>query len=190
MAFSPQPPGRQQAPGLFGRWQQLAAAVHPLRTRLEQDPYCRLKTYQEVSLAASWGFRLDVNRASPDDWLRLPGLSIHQARLLSQLTATGMQFHCLEDIAAALDWPTSRLTPLAPVLSFYYYGTTGEFPQKTDLNRAAVSELAALPVLTQAQANAIARERQRGPFRDAAEFQARLRVEPELMERLLHYLRF
>lgn len=190
MAFSPQPPQLNQSRGLFSRWRQLTAAVHPLRTSLEQNPYYRFQSYQEVNLAASWGFRLDVNRASPDDWLRLPGLSIHQARLLSQLTGAGVQFHCVEDVAAALNLPAAALLPLAPVLAFYYYTPIGEAPDKTDLNTASTQELAALPPLTPAQANAIVRERQSGPFRDAAQFQARLRVTPELMERLLHYLRF
>ncbi|NJN21119.1 MAG: helix-hairpin-helix domain-containing protein [Leptolyngbya sp. RL_3_1] len=33
-------------------------------------------------MAAALGVRIDVNRATVDDWLRLPGLSIHQAHRL------------------------------------------------------------------------------------------------------------
>lgn len=189
MAFSSPSPSSKT--GWISRWRQLTAAVHPLRTRLQQDPYYRFQSYQEVELAASWGFRLDVNRASLDDWLRLPGLSIHQARTLSQLTAAGTQFHCLEDIAAALSLSATALAPLVSVLAFYYYAPTSEAARKTlDANVASTSELAQLPVLSHTMAQAIVAERRRARFRDAAQFQARLGIEPELMGHLLYYLRF
>ena len=182
MAFS-SPPSKRPV----GRWRRLTATLHPLSTRLQQDPDYRFQSYEEVALAASWGFRLDVNRATPDDWLRLPGLSIHQARTLSQLTSAGVQFHCIEDIAAALSLPQESLVPIAPVLAFYYYAPSSEAARQTlDPNVACVQELAALPTVSPRLAQAIVRERQRGCVRNAAECQARRQLGPELMRRRMH----
>ena len=86
-----------------------------------RDPYYRFRSIQELQTAARMGVRIDVNQASVDDWLRLPGLSIHQARTLVSLNQTGVLFHCLEDVAHALKVPLPRLQPLAPILQFCYY---------------------------------------------------------------------
>ena len=56
-----------------------------IRTKLLNDPYYRLQTNAEIAIAADLGIQIDVNKAKVDDWLRLPGLSIHQARNLVQL---------------------------------------------------------------------------------------------------------
>ena len=175
-------------------WQslrRLKGALHPLRDRLEHDPYYRLQSYEEVALVAEWGYCLDVNRATPDDWLRLPGISIHQARCLSGLTQSGVQFYCLEDIAAALSVTPDSLEPLSPVLSFRYYTASGpDTSTAMAVNQASVTELSRLPGMTSILAQAIAAERQRRTFRNAADFQTRLRLPPDLMEQLIYYLRF
>ncbi|MEB3250536.1 MAG: ComEA family DNA-binding protein, partial [Cyanobacteriota bacterium] len=64
-------------------WQRLRRQLHPLASRLAQEPGCRLRSQGEVDLAAELGFSLDVNQATVDDWLRLPGISIRQAQVLS-----------------------------------------------------------------------------------------------------------
>ncbi|MBD0334625.1 MAG: helix-hairpin-helix domain-containing protein [Cyanobacteria bacterium Co-bin13] len=182
----------QPASPLGVPFKRLRGQLNLLRQRLQADPYCRLQSYQEVKLAAELGFCLDVNRAAVDDWLRLPGLSIHQARLLVSLSQTGVAFHCLEDIAAALGTPAAALAPLLPVLEFRYYdpaeasGVTAVI-----VNRATVEELCQVPRIDPQTARAIVYDRNwRGPFRDAAEFQQRLHVPPDWMEHLIHYLRF
>ena len=60
-------------------WQNLRRQIHPLASRLTDQGY-RLRSQGEVDLAAELGFSLDVNQATVDDWLRLPGISIRQAR--------------------------------------------------------------------------------------------------------------
>src|SRR4028119_505459 len=92
-----------------------------IRARLQSDPYYRLQSAEEIAIAAALGMKIDVNQASVDDWLRLPGISIHQARLLFELASMGIQFCCIEDIAAALSIPVQRLKPLQSILSFCYY---------------------------------------------------------------------
>ncbi|NDG74850.1 MAG: hypothetical protein EBX49_05835, partial [Synechococcaceae bacterium WB8_1B_136] len=58
-----------------------------LALKLSQDPTRRLQDAQEVRHAAALGWRLDVNRASAADWLRLPGISAPQVDLLLRLQA-------------------------------------------------------------------------------------------------------
>jgi len=103
------------------RWRQFTGTLHPLARRLASDPTYRLRSYQEAQLAAELGFTIDVNQATVDDWLRLPGVSIRQAQTLAQLRGTGVQFYCLEDVAAALGVSSSQLQPLGGVLAFCHY---------------------------------------------------------------------
>ncbi|MEM0981135.1 MAG: hypothetical protein AAGH78_12785, partial [Cyanobacteria bacterium P01_H01_bin.58] len=74
-------------------WQQ---SVHPSRQRLQHDPLARLQSAAEVPIAVALGIRIDVNQATVDEWLRLPVLSIHQARTLTTLSQRGVAFYCIE----------------------------------------------------------------------------------------------
>lgn len=169
----------------------LKARLQPLRTRLRHDPYYRFQSIEEVQIAASLGVSIDVNQASVDDWLRLPGLSIHQARLLTDLTRSGIQFHCLDDIAAALNVPIHRLRPLEPVLKFCYYeGDRGATIRPIPLNTASVDVLMQIPMLHADLARAIVWERQqRGAYRNLADLQRRLSIPSAIMSDLMHYVR-
>lgn len=170
---------------------ELKAQMQPLRSRLLQDPYYRLQSYEEVKLAAALGIYIDANLAGVDDWLRLPGISIHQARSLTALTQTGVPFHCLEDVAAALGLPVARLRPLEPVLRFFYYDADSVCTiQPTLVNTASVEQLTRVPGIDLFLARAIVAERRSGPFRHLADLQQRLSIAPALTAELLHYLRF
>lgn len=157
--------------------------LNPARDRLQKDPFARLQNVSEVAIAASMGIYIDVNQATIDDWLRLPGLSIHQARTLTTLTQSGVAFYCVEDIAAALGIPAARMAPLGPVLRFCYY----EPPAIVWLNRATLPQLLTLPQLTPALAHRIIRERQRLPFKDWGDVHQRLGLSPDQTARWMHY---
>ncbi|MEM8603124.1 MAG: ComEA family DNA-binding protein [Cyanobacteria bacterium P01_H01_bin.121] len=168
------------------------------------NPQRRLQDWQEVQQAAQLGLTLDVNRASVDQWLRLPGLSIHQARLLVNLTQSGVQFHCLEDVAVALELPTTALQPLAPILQFAYYDSQAlstALATRVNVNAASIEQLLTVPGVSHDLATWIVAQRQRYPYRDLADLQQRLKPlqkeYPQLYaqanQRLsdwLHYLRF
>ncbi|MGB3292423.1 MAG: ComEA family DNA-binding protein [Phormidesmis sp.] len=168
----------------------LAARLHPLRRRLQQEPYYRFRSFEEVALAASWGDRIEANTAAVDDWLRLPGISIHQARTLQQLAHGGVSFNCIEDVAAALSLPVPQVQPWEAILQFCYYSDNRLEPITLDVNTASAEQLATIPAVDVFLGRAIVHYRQTGPYRDLPDLQRRLRLRPEMTAELLHYLRF
>ena len=155
------------------------------------DPYYRFQNVAELELAASLGVKIDVNQAGVDDWLRLPGLSIHQARSLVELTQAGVQLHCIEDIAAALSLPVPRLKPLEPVLLFCYYDADSvETIKPVNPNTASVELLIRIPAVDMYLARAIVANRTMGPYRNLIHFQRRLALSSQLVAELMHYLKF
>lgn len=165
--------------------------VQTLRNRLLNDPYYRLQSHEEIAVAAALGIRIDVNQASVDDWLRLPGLSIHQARSLVELNRCGVQFYCIEDIAAALSLPLPRLKALEPLLTFYYYDDALCPSQRVNPNTATVERLAQIPVMNLVLAQAVVENRSSvGLYRNLVDFQQRLSLPGHLVAQLMHYLCF
>lgn len=162
-----------------------------LRAQILADPYYRFQSLAEVTLAAELGISIDVNQASVDDWLRLPGLSIHQARQLVQLTQNGVQFYSIEDVAAALSQSVQRMQPLAAVMQFCYYGQESlSLAPTLNLNAASVEQLMAIPGMTPSLARNIIRDRvTHGPFLNFADLQQRLNLSGEMAQALLPYLR-
>ena len=160
------------------------------RSRMLHDPYYRLHP-EEIPIAAKLGIKIDVNQAGVDDWLRLPGLSIHQARSLVALSQSGVPFHCLEDIAAALNMPIQRLRTLAPVLQFCYYGAESQIvPLLINPNTASIEILTQIPAVDLFLARAIVKNRQQGAYKNLAELQRRLALPGQLAAEIMHYLQF
>ena len=161
-----------------------------LRSRISENPYYRFRSPFEIAVAADLGVRIDVNQAGVDDWLRLPGISIHQARQLVALSQAGVAFYSISDLSAALNIPISRLQWLAPVLSFQYYDESLTLPY-VKLDRATVDELAQIPNLSIELAQQIVTERESGGnFTDLVNFQQRLGLSGKSIGELMHYLQF
>jgi DNA uptake protein ComE-like DNA-binding protein len=175
---------------ILKRWQLVKAQLHPLAERLINDPTYRLRSPQEIQLAADLGFTLDVNQATVDDWLRLPGISIRQAQVLTRLRQNGVQFHALEDVAAAINISPSQLQPLANILSFRYYDDHSPLqPFRVCLNQGTAAQLCQVPGISPTLAQTIITERHhRGRFRDIADFQRRLGLPADRVASLMHYL--
>nr|WP_290223350.1 ComEA family DNA-binding protein [Trichocoleus desertorum] len=170
----------------------IAASSTTLRSRLLKDPYYRLQSLEEVQLAVSLGIKIDANQATVDDWLRLPGISIHQARSLAELTQSGVQFCALEDVAAVLGVSVSRLQPVAPILSFCYYDAASLVTiEQVNPNTASVEALLKVPPIDLFLARAIVQNRLVvGPYRSLADLQRRLALPSAVTTDLMHYLRF
>ena len=163
-----------------------------IKNKLANDPYYRFQSLREIAIAAELGIRIDVNQATVDDWLRLPGFSIHQARTLVELVSLGVQLVCLEDVAAAISVPTQRLQGLEPILIFAYYDRLSPLsPEKTDLNTASVKEIAAIPQVTLDLARQLVANRQQyGKYRNLVDLKRRLNLDGDFISELMHYSRF
>lgn len=163
-----------------------------IRNKIANDPYYRFQSLREIAIAADLGIRIDVNQATVDDWLRLPGFSIHQARTLVELVRMGVQLFCLEDVAAAISVPTQRLQALEPILTFAYYDRLSPLsPEKLDLNTATVEEIAAIPQVTPDLARQLIINRQQyGKYRNLIDLKCRLNLDGDLISGLMHYSRF
>ena len=163
-----------------------------LRNRILNDPYYRLKSISEIAIAAELGLFIDVNQASIDDWLRLPGLSIHQARLLVELNQSAVQFLSIDDIAAALNIPISKLQHFTPLLKFRYYDQESIFtPQKININQASLTDILQIPNIEHNLAESIINNRQiYGNYRNIVDLQKRLSIPGQLISKIMHYVIF
>jgi DNA uptake protein ComE-like DNA-binding protein len=127
-----------------------------------------------------------------DEWLRLPGISIHQAHNLVELIGMGIQFLSIQDLAAALSLPIQRFKPLEKILSFAYYDPESLLtPQRFNINTAQLEELLNIPILDISLAEQILGDRQeKGRFQNLADFKRRLNLGSELTSDLMYYLQF
>ena len=179
-------------PTLTSIRQQTSLSRQSIRARLLNDPYYRLQSALEIAVAAELGIKFDVNQSSVDEWLRLPGISIHQARSLVELSAAGVQFLCLEDIAAALNVSVQQLKPLEPVLKFCFYDSESVYSApRLNPNMASVEQLAQIPMVDLELAKTVVQNRLvAGSYRNLVDFQQRLSLPGSLTAQLMHYLRF
>lgn len=163
-----------------------------LRKKIANDPYYRFQNLTEIAIAVELGISIDANQATVDDWLRLPGFSIHQARSLVDLVSMGVQLMCIEDVAAAISSPLPRLQPLASIISFAYYNRLSPLsPEKINPNSASETELEVIPNLNADIARKLVCERQdNGRYINIVNLQRRLNLDSELTSGLMHYLKF
>lgn len=163
---------------------------HLIRQKLLNDPYYRFQSASEIAIAAELGIYIDVNQATVDDWLRVPGLSIHQARSLVQLSQSGVKFYSIEDVAAALGLPVQRFLPVAPLLKFFYYHQLPS-ASKVNANTASLEELAAVVAIDIHLAKSIVENRCIfGKYTNLGELQQRLSLNSETVEQVMYYLIF
>jgi DNA uptake protein ComE-like DNA-binding protein len=163
-----------------------------IRKKIVNDPYYRFQSLSEIAIAAELGIKIDVNLATVDDWLRLPGVSIRQARSLVELVKMGVELVCLEDVAVAIGVSVQHLQPYEPVLAFAYYDRLSPLsPVKTNLNSASIEELAAIPEVSFDLAQEIVFQRQQqGKYRNLVDLSTRLNLDSDLVSQIMHYLRF
>lgn len=167
--------------------------LQKLRNLILSDPYYRLQSREEIVVAVELGIRIDVNNTTIDDWLRLPGLSIHQARTLVELSRSGVKYYCIEDIAAALNVPSGRLEIFQEILSFAFYDDEEiEIANKViNVNNATIEALANIPFIDLFLAEAVVQNRSSfGKYRDIVDFQKRLNLPGDLLAQLMYYLKF
>jgi len=163
-----------------------------LALKLEHNPALRLGSAAEVRRAASLGWRLDVNRATAADWLRLPGISADQVDRLLRLQRAGVQLSGAEDLQHSLELSPAQLAAWLPLLDFRWYAgppAAMATPPRLDLNKATASALSQLG-LSAERCQRLLRERARGPFQDLADLQQRLQFPADLVEGWIGKVRF
>lgn len=162
-----------------------------LELKLKQQPGRRLSNAQEVRLAAELGWRLDVNRATATDWLRLPGISAEQVDLLMRLQAGGVQLSGPDDLERLLNLPAAIVASWQPLLQYRWYGepAAASEEQVVDLNLANAKQLQTLGLSPQ-RCTRLLRERARQPFSDLADLQHRLQLPADQIEAWIGKVRF
>ena len=55
----------------------LALKRQAIAAKIQADPYYRFESVTEIKIAGELGLKIDVNQASIDEWLRLPGISLN-----------------------------------------------------------------------------------------------------------------
>ena len=163
-----------------------------IANKIRNDPYYRFQSLNEIAIAVKLGLKIDVNHAGIDDWLRLPGFSIHQAKLLVEVVKKGIQLVCIEDIAAIVNIPLTKLLPLEPILYFAYYDPISTLsPRKINLNRASVTEIEQIPLWDEDLANVVFNERNKhGNYRNILDLQSRLNLDNDSIAKLIYYVEF
>jgi len=136
--------------------------------------------------------KIDVNRATVDDWLKLPNISIRQAQFLVELVGMGVQILSLEDLAAALSMSVTQIKVWESSLCFYYYDSDSEIlPIKINPNLATKEQLEKIPYINRELAEKILNNRQQqGKYRNLIDFSRRLQLNGEEINQLMHYLGF
>jgi DNA uptake protein ComE-like DNA-binding protein len=172
--------------------QQLAGSRQEIIAKIKRNPYYRFQSAQEIGIAAELGIKIDVNLASVDDWLRLPGISITQARNLVEITNSGIHFFCLEDLASALGVSVLKIQFWQPILYFAYYAPDSfHAPAKVNLNSATIQQLQTIPNLELGIAQKMILNREtNGAYRNLADLQKRLSLKPDFTYHLMQYLQF
>lgn len=134
--------------------------------------------------------KIDVNRATVDDWLKLPGISIRQAQYLVELVGMGVQILSLEDLAAALSMSVTQVKVWESALCFYYYDLE-DMPVQVNPNLASQEQLGKITGINGDLAVKIVENRQeKGKYRNLVDFAQRLGLEKEAIADLMHYLKF
>lgn len=134
---------------------------------------------------------IDVNRASLNDWLKLPGCNNSQAELLLRLQQGGVQLSGVADLAQLLELSTAQLEAWKPHLLFRWYSEPPSPNQPPiNLNSAVAAELIALEVFNPERYKRLLRERARRPFSDLADLQDRLGLPAAVVEALIGRVSF
>jgi len=142
--------------------------------------------------AANQGWQLDVNRATADDWQRLPGCTVQQVDLLLRLQRGGVQLSGLDDLQRLLNLDNLTLELWRPLLVFRWYDAPAvlQDPVPVQLNQAGGQLLQEQLGLSPDRCRRLLRERGRGPFLDLADLQLRLQFPPQVIEAMIGKVEF
>ena len=129
---------------------------------------------------------MDVNRASRDQWMELPGCGADRADLLVRLQQGGVQFSCADDLFRLLELPADLTALWQPHLIFHWHGDAPLQPVEApiDVNTAAIADLQRLQ-WPENRIQRLLQERRRQGFQDLADLQERLCLPASTVESLI-----
>ncbi len=142
------------------------------------------------SPADTWS--LDVNRATAEQWKKLPGCSEDMVDVLMRLQRGGVQFSQLDDLALLLNLPADLIQLWAPHLVFRWHGDTPVLPEQPplDLNAAAPTLLEQTLNWPKPRLQRLIQERRMKPFEHLADLQERVCLPPDAVEQLIGRVSF
>ncbi len=153
-----------------------------------------LKALEEKQRTASLKQNLfiDVNRASLNDWLKLPGCTREMADLLLRLQRAGVQLSAADDLFKLLELPRETAEKWDPYLIFRWYGDAPPLPKNKFIDLNSDSHLSLRRSLNwpEDRLQRLIKERQRETFKDLADLQERLMLPASTIEELIGNVRF
>ena len=140
--------------------------------------------------AETWS--LDVNRATPEQWKKLPGCSEAMVDVLMRLQRGGVQFSQLDDLALLLNLPTDLVKLWRPHLVFRWHGDAPVLPEQPllDVNAAEPTLLETTLNWPKPRLQRLIQERRLKPFEDLADLQERVCLPPNAVEQLIGRVSF
>lgn len=140
--------------------------------------------------AETWS--LDVNRATPEQWEKLPGCSEAMVDVLMRLQRGGVQFSQLDDLALLLNLPTDLVKLWTPHLVFRWHGDAPVLPEQPllDVNAAAPTLLEQTLNWPKPRLHRLIQERRLKPFEHLADLQERVCLPPDAVEQLIGRVSF
>jgi DNA uptake protein ComE-like DNA-binding protein len=167
---------------------KLLQAIGDLPPDPQTQPKAKIR--EQPQSAPSWS--LDVNRATTEQWKKLPGCNEDMIDVLMRLQRGGVQFTHMNDLSSLLDLPSDLLELWEPHLLFRWHGDSPVLPEQPllDLNAAAPLLLKQSLHWPERRLQGLIQERRRQPFEHLADLQERLCLPPDVIENLIGRVSF
>jgi DNA uptake protein ComE-like DNA-binding protein len=161
------------------------------RINLLQNPQQRLTSEQQMLTARELGMSIDINRCSVDDLLRLPGVTLLEARRIVEIRRSGGPYFSADELQERTDVSWEKIRRLQSMLQFRYYEQKSALPVLIDVNSATATQIGQLEGIESDLAGRIVQERDlRGDFADIIDLRDRLNLPARIIARLMNRITF